>query len=215
MASTAASTTTEEVPTQGRGAASGASGVPKSATSNPPSTQFTNGLLVASGAAFLTGVFGSLWYQGRHEKRRGLNRAVARTPVGPSLQSLNDLKRAESLLKEGRMLGLKAFAVATTICLSGAVLVVGATRWTLDVETIPEFSTKMKDLFPKQKTKFVDAVVGADRSVFGGSPGSGPSTMETGSEEGSEEKDLDHEDDSNILGRIERELRRLESDTPQ
>jgi len=37
-----------------------------------PSAQFTNGLLVASGAAFLTGIFGSLWYQGRQEKRKGI-----------------------------------------------------------------------------------------------------------------------------------------------
>jgi hypothetical protein len=69
----------------------------------------------------------------------------------------------------------------------------------------------MKELFPKQKTKFVDAVVEADRSVFGGSSGSG-STGGAGSEEGSMEKDLDHEDDSNLLGRIEHELRRLESE---
>lgn len=69
----------------------------------------------------------------------------------------------------------------------------------------------MKELFPKQKTKFVDAVVGADRSVFGGSSGSGSTGGET-TEGGSVEKDLDHEDDSNLLGRIERELRRLESE---
>jgi hypothetical protein len=43
---------------------------------------------------------------------------------------------AESLLKEGRMLGAKAFAIATTMCISGAVLVVGGTRWALDVETV-------------------------------------------------------------------------------
>lgn len=58
------------------------------------------------------------------------------TPAGPSLQSLNDLKMAESLIKEGRLLGLKAFGIATTLCLSGAVLVVGTTRWVLDVETV-------------------------------------------------------------------------------
>lgn len=52
------------------------------------------------------------------------------------MQSLNDLKMAESLLKEGRMLGVKAFAIATTMCISGAVLVVGGTRWALDVETV-------------------------------------------------------------------------------
>lgn len=69
----------------------------------------------------------------------------------------------------------------------------------------------MKELFPKQKTKFVDAVVGADRSVFGESSGS-ESTTGAESGEGSMEKDLDHEEDSNLLGRIERELRRLESE---
>lgn len=63
-------------------------------------------------------------------------RATVGASAGPSLQSLNDLKRAESLLIEGRMLGIKAFAVATTMCLSGAVLVVGATRWALDVDTV-------------------------------------------------------------------------------
>ncbi|KAF9083905.1 hypothetical protein BGX29_010587 [Mortierella sp. GBA35] len=185
----------------------------KPAASNAPSAQFTNGLLVASGTAFLAGIFGSLWYQGRQEKRKGINRAAAGTPVGPSLQSLNDLKMAESLLKEGRMLGVKAFAIATTMCISGAVLVVGGTRWALDVETIPEFSAKMRELFPKQKTKFVDAVVGADRSVFGDPTGTTTNADSlSGSGSGSEEKDLDHEEDNNILGRIERELKRLESE---
>lgn len=60
------------------------------------------------------------------------------TPAGPSLQSLNDLKMAESLIKEGRLLGLKAFGIATTLCLSGAFLVVGTTRWALDIETVRE-----------------------------------------------------------------------------
>ena len=46
---------------------------------------------------------------------------------------------AESLLKEGRMLGFKAFGIATTLCLSGAVLVVGGTRWALDVETVKHY----------------------------------------------------------------------------
>ncbi|KAF9963114.1 hypothetical protein BGZ70_007623 [Mortierella alpina] len=187
----------------------------KAMSSNPPSTQFTNGLLVASGAAFMTGIFGSLWYQGRQEKRKGINRVASGTPAGPSLQSLNDLKMAEALLKEGRMLGFKAFAIATTLCVSGAVLVVGGTRWALDVETIPEFSAKMRELFPKQKTKFVDAVVEADRSVFGRRSASEPGTLTTSAVSGSttdEEGDLDHEEDSNILGRIERELRRLESE---
>ncbi|KAG0197899.1 hypothetical protein BGX28_008619 [Mortierella sp. GBA30] len=186
----------------------------KALSSNPPSAQFTNGLLVASGAAFLTGIFGSLWYQGRQEKRKGItDRVASGIPAGPALQSLNDLKMAESLLKEGRMLGVKAFAIATTLCLSGAVLVVGGTRWALDVETIPEFSAKMRELFPKQKTKFVDAVVGADRSVFGDKSGSGSgSTTATTPALFDEERDLDHEEDSNILGRIERELRRLESE---
>ncbi|KAF9297857.1 hypothetical protein BGZ74_009619 [Mortierella antarctica] len=175
-----------------------------------PSSQFTNGLLMASGTAFLAGIFGSLWYQGRQDKRKGLNRITA-TPAGPSLQSLNDLKMAESLIKEGRLLGLKAFGIATTLCLSGAVLVVGTTRWALDVETIPEFSAKMRDLFPKQKTKFVDAVVGADRSMFGtGETDSSSSSSSDRSTGSSDEKDLDHEDDVNILGRIERELRKLE-----
>ncbi|KAF8936397.1 hypothetical protein BGZ47_009506 [Haplosporangium gracile] len=188
---------------------------PKPVPSNPPSAQFTNRLLVASGTAFLTGIFGSLWYQGRQEKRKGINRAAAGTPVGPSLQSLNDLKMAESLLKEGRMLGVKAFAIATTMCISGAVLVVGGTRWALDVETIPEFSAKMRELFPKQKSKFVDAVVGADRSVFGEPTAATSSSLGAGiagEGGGSEEKDLDHEEDVNILGRIERELKRLESE---
>ncbi|KAH7055172.1 hypothetical protein BKA57DRAFT_453201 [Linnemannia elongata] len=195
---------------QGPGVSGKGSDHPKPAASNPPSAQFTNGLLMASGTAFLTGIFGSLWYQGRQEKRKGINRAAAGTPVGPSLQSLNDLKMAESLLKEGRMLGVKAFAIATTMCISGAVLVVGGTRWALDVETIPEFSAKMRELFPKQKSKFVDAVVGADRSVFGE-----PTTTAASSSSGTgelDEKDLDHEEDVNILGRIERELRRLETE---
>ncbi|KAF9560381.1 hypothetical protein EC968_006224 [Mortierella alpina] len=187
----------------------------KAVSSNAPSTQFTNGLLVASGAAFMTGIFGSLWYQGRQDKRRGINRVAGGTPAGPSLQSLNDLKMAEALLKEGRMLGFKAFAIATALCVSGAVLVVGGTRWALDVETIPEFSAKMRELFPKQKTKFVDAVVEADRSVFGrkNASGAGPVANSTISGLNSDEEgDLDHEEDSNILGRIERELRRLESE---
>ncbi|KAG0274318.1 hypothetical protein BGZ95_009916 [Linnemannia exigua] len=186
---------------------------PKPLASNPPSAQFTNGLLVASGTAFLTGIFGSLWYQSRQEKRKGINRAAVGTPVGPSLQSLNDLKMAESLLKEGRMLGVKAFAIATTMCISGAVLVVGGTRWALDVETIPEFSAKMRELFPKQKSKFVDAVVGADRSVFGEQQQKKqPLSGATGGSVDEDEKDLDHEEDNNILGRIERELKRLESE---
>ncbi|KAG0059589.1 hypothetical protein BGZ89_000270 [Linnemannia elongata] len=195
---------------QGPGVSGKGSDHPKPAASNPPSAQFTNGLLMASGTAFLTGIFGSLWYQGRQEKRKGINRAAAGTPVGPSLQSLNDLKMAESLLKEGRMLGVKAFAIATTMCISGAVLVVGGTRWALDVETIPEFSAKMRELFPKQKSKFVDAVVGADRSVFG-EPTTTAASSSSGTGE-SDEKDLDHEEDVNILGRIERELRRLETE---
>ncbi|KAF9921115.1 hypothetical protein FBU30_008892 [Linnemannia zychae] len=176
-------------------------------SSNPPSAQFTNGLLMASGTAFLAGIFGSLWYQGRQEKRRGINRVAATGfTTGPSLQSLNDLKMAQSLLKEGRMLGIKAFAIATTLCLSGAVLIVGGTRWALDVETIPEFSAKMRELFPKQKAKFVDAVVGADQSVFGG-----PSASESQRPRAeAKESDLDHEEDHNILSRIERELRQLE-----
>ncbi|KAG0361044.1 hypothetical protein BC939DRAFT_188649 [Gamsiella multidivaricata] len=219
MATNTASSKNGLKPNQGAAAPAG-SGGSKLMESNPPSTQFTNGLLVASGAAFLTGIFGSLWYQGRQERRKGINRVAVGAPVNPGLQSLSDLKKAEALLKEGRMLGVKAFAIATTMCLSGAVLVVGATRWALDVETIPEFSSKMRELFPKQKTKFVDAVVGADRSVFGNPSGSrsgsGPSTEGPSSASdaalGLEEKDLDHEDDSNILGRLERELRRLEQD---
>ncbi|OAQ23865.1 hypothetical protein K457DRAFT_142393 [Linnemannia elongata AG-77] len=195
---------------QGPGVSGKGSDHPKPAASNPPSAQFTNGLLMASGTAFLTGIFGSLWYQGRQEKRKGINRAAAGPPVGPSLQSLNDLRMAESLLKEGRMLGVKAFAIATTMCISGAVLVVGGTRWALDVETIPEFSAKMRELFPKQKSKFVDAVVGADRSVFG-EPTTTAASSSSGTGE-SDEKDLDHEEDVNILGRIERELRRLETE---
>jgi hypothetical protein len=76
----------------------------------------------------------------------------------------------------------------------------------------------MRELFPKQKSKFVDAVVGADRSVFGeptASPSSGSNATDTLSGAGgvgSDETDLDHEEDVNILGRIERELRRLESE---
>ncbi|KAF9378882.1 hypothetical protein CPB97_009284 [Podila verticillata] len=191
-------------------AGSAPSNAPLALPQQGPSSQFTNGLLMASGTAFLAGIFGSLWYQGRQDKRRGLNRIA--TPAGPSLQSLNDLKMAESLIKEGRLLGLKAFGIATTLCLSGAVLVVGTTRWALDVKTIPEFSAKMRDLFPKQKTKFVDAVVGADRSMFGTSEDSDSSSSPSSlaSAGSSEEKDLDHEDDVNILGRIERELRKLE-----
>ena len=68
----------------------------------------------------------------------------------------------------------------------------------------------MRELFPKQKSKFVDAVVGADRSVFGE-----PTVTATSSSSGageSDEKDLDYEEDVNILGRIERELRRLETE---
>jgi hypothetical protein len=73
-----ASTTTEDPLAQGRGTVAAASqlGAPKPVASNPPSTQFTNGLLVASGAAFLTGIFGSLWYQGRLEKSRSLSMFV-------------------------------------------------------------------------------------------------------------------------------------------
>ncbi|KAG0049940.1 hypothetical protein BGZ83_005243 [Gryganskiella cystojenkinii] len=175
-----------------------------------PSAQFTNGLLVASGTAFLTGIFGSLWYQGRQEKRKGINRVAAGAAAGPALQSLNDLKMAESLLKEGRMLGFKAFGIATTLCLSGAVLVVGSARWALDVETIPEFSAKMRDLFPKQKTKFVETVQGVDRAVFGDNNYSSSQHSATATGSSGEEMDLDHEEDSNILGRLERELRRLE-----
>ncbi|KAF9137496.1 hypothetical protein BG015_002698 [Linnemannia schmuckeri] len=211
----ASSMDTQEQGSDLKGISGKGSDHPKPVASNPPSAQFTNGLLVASGTAFLTGIFGSLWYQGRQEKRKGINRAAAGTPVGPSLQSLNDLKMAESLLKEGRMLGVKAFAIATTMCISGAVLVVGGTRWALDVETIPEFSAKMRELFPKQKSKFVDAVVGADRSVFGeptAATSSSSGTGIAGEGGGSEEKDLDHEEDVNILGRIERELKRLESE---
>ncbi len=73
----------------------------------------------------------------------------------------------------------------------------------------------MRELFPKQKTKFVDAVVEADRSVFGRRSASGPGTATNSTIPGhssNEEGDLDHEEDSNILGRIERELRRLESE---
>ncbi|KAF9412379.1 hypothetical protein BGZ94_001063 [Podila epigama] len=182
---------------------------------NEPSARFTNGLLVASGTAFLTGIFGSLWYQGRQDKRKGLNRiAPSTSSAGPGLQSLNDLKVAESLIREGRMLGLKAFGIATTLCLSGAFLIVGTTRWALDINTIPEFSAKMRDLFPKQKTKFVDAVVGADQSIFGGSD---KTTYPLSDEHNTttthaDEKDLDHEDDVNLLGRIERELRKLEQE---
>ncbi|KAF9199031.1 hypothetical protein BGZ49_010911 [Haplosporangium sp. Z 27] len=186
----------------------------KPVASNPPSAQFTNGLLVASGTAFLGGIFGSLWYQRRQERSKSINRIAAGTPAVPGLNSLNDIRKAETLLKEGRLLGIKAFAIATTMCLSGAVLVVGATRWALDVETIPEFSSKMRELFPKQKTKFVDAVVGADRSVFG-DPTNENITKESspsGTLPLSDEADLDHEEDNNILGRIERELRRLESE---
>ncbi|KAF8933999.1 hypothetical protein EDD21DRAFT_363668 [Dissophora ornata] len=211
MSSTTSSSTDTSAQGHGVTPTSGA-GVPKPVASNPPSAQFTNGLLVASGTAFLAGIFGSLWNQSRQEKRMGVNRAVAGSSVGPSLQSLNDLKKAESLLKEGRMLGAKAFAVATTLCLSGAVLVVGGTRWALEVETIPEFSAKMRELFPKQKTKFVDAVVSTDRSVFGGSVSGSSSEPLVALGKALEEKDLDHEEDRNILGRIEQELRRLEAE---
>lgn len=68
----------------------------------------------------------------------------------------------------------------------------------------------MRELFPKQKSKFVDAVVGADRSVFG-EPTATTTSSSSGTRE-SDEKDLDHEEDVNILGRIERELRRLETE---
>jgi len=72
----------------------------------------------------------------------------------------------------------------------------------------------MRELFPKQKSKFVDAVKGADRAVFGGLEGSSPSqtsqTQPLGGSSGGDEGDLDHEEDGNILGRLERELKRLE-----
>lgn len=94
-----------------------------------------------------------------------IDRAAAGTPVGPSLQSLNDLKMAESLLKEGRMLGVKAFAIATTMCISGAVLVVGGTRWALDVETVRKFISILSGgpvILPfvtrKQKTKLLNTL---------------------------------------------------------
>jgi hypothetical protein len=74
----------------------------------------------------------------------------------------------------------------------------------------------MRDLFPKQKTKFVDAVVGADRSMFGEDSSKSNSSKSTTSSSSSSsevvEKDLDHEEDVNILGRIERELRRMEAE---
>lgn len=76
----------------------------------------------------------------------------------------------------------------------------------------------MRELFPKQKSKFVDAVVGADRSVFG-EPTTSVSSRSSANDSlpgagGAEldETDLDHEEDVNILGRIEKELRRLESE---
>lgn len=76
----------------------------------------------------------------------------------------------------------------------------------------------MRDLFPKQKTKFVDAVVGADRSMFGESSKSESAKQSSSLSPSSsseavsveEEKDLDHEEDANILVRIEHELRKLE-----
>ncbi|KAI1315021.1 hypothetical protein EDD11_001406 [Mortierella claussenii] len=205
--------TEQPVASQPAGAGIGKGGeLTKPVASNPPGSQFTNGLLVASGTAFLGGILGSLWYQGRQERRKGINHVAA----SPALQTLADVKRTESLLKEGRLLGLKAFAIATTICLSGAVLVVGATRWALDVETIPEFSAKMRDLFPKQKTKFVNAVVGTDRSVFGDHSTESGATLTSSATAAAvaadDEKDLDNEEDSNILRRIERELMRLEKE---
>lgn len=72
----------------------------------------------------------------------------------------------------------------------------------------------MRELFPKQKSKFVDAVKGADRAVFGGVEGNSPSQTShsqlPGVPAGGDEGDLDHEEDGNILGRLERELKRLE-----
>ncbi|KAF9161035.1 hypothetical protein DFQ26_004934 [Actinomortierella ambigua] len=215
-----------------------------------PSEQFTNMLLAASGTAFVAGIFGSLWYQGRKTRQRGIHRAAAAAaantstpaaslPVSSSLngtsadglprkrlQSLQDVKATEALLREGRLLGVKAFAIATALCLSGAVVIVGTARWALDVQTIPEFSAKMRDLFPKQRAKFVGAVVDADQAVFGSdrkqqqqeqhehherSLSEGAITS-AGSQE--EEVDLDHEQDSNLLSRIERDLKKLAEDNP-
>ncbi|KAG0241463.1 hypothetical protein BGW41_005921 [Actinomortierella wolfii] len=220
-----------------------------------PSDQFTNRLLVASGTAFLTGIFGSLWYQSRKTRQRGIHRAAlaasnrnslssrlsspsagADNIPRPRLQSLNDVKTTEALIREGRLLGLKAFAIATALCVSGAVVIVGTTRWMLDVQTIPEFSAKMRDLFPKQRAKFVGAVVDADQAVFGGEKkqqgqetegppsASLPTSAQTATpkdHEGDrmesnqgEEVDLDHELDSNLLSRIEREIKKLAEEDP-
>ncbi|KAG0266106.1 hypothetical protein DFQ27_000153 [Actinomortierella ambigua] len=144
------------------------------------------------------------------------------------LQSLQDVKATEALLREGRLLGVKAFAIATALCLSGAVVIVGTARWALDVQTIPEFSAKMRDLFPKQRAKFVGAVVDADQAVFGSDRKQQQQEQEqhehherslsegaitsAGSQE--EEVDLDHEQDSNLLSRIERDLKKLAEDNP-
>src|SRR5690606_14849644 len=45
----------------------------KPVVSNPHSDLFTNGLAIATGAAFMRGAFESLGNQGRQEKRKGIS----------------------------------------------------------------------------------------------------------------------------------------------
>jgi hypothetical protein len=70
----------------------------KPIASNPPSAQFTNGLLVASGTAFLTGIFGSLWYQGRQEKRKGISMCCVNISKSPYRESTFFYCRVEQLI---------------------------------------------------------------------------------------------------------------------
>ncbi|KAF9972753.1 hypothetical protein BGZ73_004055 [Actinomortierella ambigua] len=139
-----------------------------------------------------------------------------KTCANARCSSLKDVKATEALIREGRLLGLKAFAIATALCLSGSAIIVGATRWALDVQTIPEFSAKMRDLFPKQRAKFVEAVVDADQAVFGGNKKQEDQNRQEHGTESSqdEEVDLDHEQDSNLLSRIERDLTKLAEEDP-
>lgn len=41
---------------------------------------------MASGTAFLAGIFGSLWYQGRQDKRKGLSTSTWRGDPGINIE---------------------------------------------------------------------------------------------------------------------------------
>ena len=70
-------------------AGSAPSNAPSTSPQQGPSSQFTNGLLMASGTAFLAGIFGSLWYQGRQDKRKGLSTSIWRDDLGADIEFFN------------------------------------------------------------------------------------------------------------------------------